>query len=578
MGLDHVGIVTADIDKTLDFYLAALKPLGFVFSPAPSSLLILHPPSNLPSYRRIVTLGSGTVNGLGSTFPDFWVSSLAPLTTSDPSNPPPPHPHATAPLHLCFSASSRKQVREFHKAALAAGAKCNGPPGIRDMYHRWYYGAFVWDSEGRNIENPLNVTNTLAIPSPLSATMSTPSETPQERIEISTQPSTTLSPQTHQPITLSIHAADHLNPVPDIAPPLHVSTTYRYSPPFTPASSGNSTYFSDPVPPNYIYSRLTSPSTVSLETTLTHLLHGHATVFSSGLSAFTALLLRTNPKRLLISGGYHGCHGAAHVLQRVSGMEIRDLHTTAPQAGDLLHLETPENPTGIAHPIRVYAEKAHAVGALLSVDATFAPPPLQDPFAEGADWVMHSGTKYFGGHSDMLCGVLVSKDLEQVKLLKEERMYIGGVMGSLESWLGVRSLKTLHLRLERQSRNATELVRWLKDEVEGKGVVEKVMEHCALQARKEGEEGEWVRKQMPGGYAPVFSALLKTREMAQKLPGELDLWLHATSLGGVESLIEWRALSDPSCDQRLLRFSVGVEDVNDLRRDLENGFKKIAEA
>lgn len=372
--------------------------------------------------------------------------------------------------------------------------------------------------------------------------------------------------------TLSVHAADHLNKLPDIAPPIHLSTTYRYSPPYVTAAEGGDAYFADPTTSSYIYSRLSAPSSTALEVTLSALLGGHATTFASGLAAFTALLIRVNPKRLLISGGYHGCHGVAHILQRLSGMEILDLHTTEPKAGDLLHLETPENPTGIAHPIQHYADKAHAVGALLSVDSTFAPPPLQNPFNQGADWVMHSGTKYFGGHSDMLCGVLVHKDMKEVKTLREERQYTGGVLGSLEAWLGVRSLKTLELRLLRQSASAETLVKWLKDELEGKGVVESVSEHCALQARNE----EWVRKQMPGGYAPVFSMVLKKEEMAKNLPEKLRLWMHATSLGGVESLVEWRALSDPTCDTRLLRFSVGVEDVEDLKKDLKQAFESLA--
>lgn len=214
------------------------------------------------------------------------------------------------------------------------------------------------------------------------------------------------------------------------------------------------------------------------------------------------------------------------------------------------------------------------MGALLSVDATFAPPPLQDPFLWGADWVLHSGTKYFGGHSDLLCGVLVTKSLEEMKNLREERMFIGGVMGNMEAWLGVRSVKTLELRLMRQSRSAERLVKWVNDELVGKGVVEKVETHCALQAETE-EEGEWVKKQMPEGYAPVFSIVLKTREQARQLPDKLRLWIHATSLGGVESLIEWRALSDSRCDQRLLRLSVGVEDVEDLLQDLQQGFEAV---
>ena len=109
------------------------------------------------------------------------------------------------------------------------------------------------------------------------------------------------------------------------------------------------------------------------------------------------------------------------------------------------------NPTGEAFEIQKFAERAHARGALLSVDATFAPPGLQNAFLWGADVVMHSGTKYIGGHSDMLCGILAIKKGEEGRKmaggLREERIFLGAVLGSLEGWLGVRSLRTMELRV-----------------------------------------------------------------------------------------------------------------------------------
>jgi cystathionine beta-lyase/cystathionine gamma-synthase len=118
--------------------------------------------------------------------------------------------------------------------------------------------------------------------------------------------------------------------------------------------------------------------------------------YSSGLAAFHALLTFLNPKKVSIGDGYHGCHGTLSLHERATGCKVLPLDCAIEELGegDLIHLETPVNPTGRAFDIQYYADKAHARGAYLSVDSTFGPPPLQDPFLHGADVVMHSGTKY----------------------------------------------------------------------------------------------------------------------------------------------------------------------------------------
>lgn len=160
--------------------------------------------------------------------------------------------------------------------------------------------------------------------------------------------------------------------------------------------------------------------------------------------------------------------------------------------------------------------------------------------------------------------------------LRGERTYLGSVMGSLEGWLGVRSLRTLELRVRRQSESCEKLVRWLdglvgrQEDVVG-GCVERV-QHASLQTG----DMEWLKRQMPNGYGPVFAVTLKEEGMARRLPSKLELFHHATSLGGVESLVEWRAMSDKSVDPRLARISVGVEQWEDLRDDLRRGFEALA--
>lgn len=398
---------------------------------------------------------------------------------------------------------------------------------------------------------------------------------------------TSLPPPTLHPATLAIHADDRLNTHTDVAPPLHTSTTFRYPSDPTALTPWSNTG------PTHIYSRISSPNLTRLETVLTALLHGPALTYASGLAAFHALLVLLNPRRIAIGGGYHGCHGVVALVSKLTGLAKLDLENPADlarlQPGDLIHVETPLNPTGEARDLAFYAAIAREKGCVLSCDATFAPPPLLEPFRWGVDVVMHSGTKYFGGHSDMLCGVLAVRpevDAEKgwVRRLAEERVFLGSVMGSLEGWLGTRSLRTLEVRVQRQSDNAGRLVAWLDGELrrrEGEegGVVARVVErvqHASLQPEAR-EEGSWLRQQMPRGWGPVFSVVMREADDARVLPSRLHLFHHATSLGGVESLIEWRAMSDASIAKTVLRVSVGIEGWEDLRDDLLQGFRSLLE-
>lgn len=283
--------------------------------------------------------------------------------------------------------------------------------------------------------------------------------------------------------------------------------------------------------------------------------------------------------------GYHGCHGVVGIMTRVSGLKKIDLHDVSKWdeaglgKGDVVHVETPLNPTGEAYNLEYYAVEAHKRGAYLTVDATFGPPGLQDPFKHGADAVMHSGTKYIGGHSDMLCGIIAVQNPGWWRSLFADRVFLGSVMGSMEGWLGLRSIRTLELRVARQSHNADKLVAALDAALRSSNGNDAVKhgvlsaQHASLQT----SEMHWLKKQMPNGFGPVFAFTMKSREMAKRLPSKLKLFHHATSLGGVESLIEWRRMSDDKIDEKLLRVSVGVEDWNDLWADLVQGIEKVVE-
>lgn len=301
------------------------------------------------------------------------------------------------------------------------------------------------------------------------------------------------------------------------------------------------------------------------------------------------MLVFLNPKRIAIGHGYHGCHGVVDIITKLNGLQKVELDgddaawdAAGLGKGDIVHIETPINPTGEATNIAAFAQRAHSRGCHLTIDATFGPPGLQEPFSLGADIIMHSGTKYIGGHSDLLCGVLAVRNDEWWKGLWTERLHLGSVMGSLEGWLGLRSVRTLEMRVQRQSASAEKLVAWLAGVLAGEGgedgaetVRKTVMriQHASLQKEDMG----WLKKQMPNGFGPVFVVWMKSRDMARALPSKLKLFQHATSLGGVESLIEWRRMSDDTVDVRVLRVSVGVEAFEDLKADFLQGCEAVLE-
>ncbi|KAH6898482.1 Cys/Met metabolism PLP-dependent enzyme-domain-containing protein [Thelonectria olida] len=378
-----------------------------------------------------------------------------------------------------------------------------------------------------------------------------------------------------------VHADDGIAAHRAVAPAMHVSTTFRYSDNPDELTFWNNSNADAPLD-SHVYSRDSAPNTTRLEAILTSLLGAPSLTYSSGLSAFHAMLVHLNPKRIAIGDGYHGCHGVIKVLSRLNGLKQLPLDCAVEdlQPGDVIHVETPLNPTGEARDLEFYAEKARKAGAYLTVDATFAPPPLQDPFKHGVDAVMHSGTKYFGGHSDMLCGVLAVNPKHEgwIKSLREDRLVLGSVMGSLEGWLGIRSLRTFELRILRQSATATALVSWLaeqqRDAESPVGALVERIQHASLQPEAAVEDS-WLRRQMSGGWGPVFSFYLKDIDDARRFPSKLHLFHHATSLGGVESLIEWRAMTDAKVDKRLLRVSIGVESLEDLKQDLLQGLEAL---
>lgn len=352
------------------------------------------------------------------------------------------------------------------------------------------------------------------------------------------------------------------------------------------------------------YKRFSQPTLSKAEEVLGGLLNGDVLVYSSGLSAAFAALIHVQPDVIAIRGGYRGCqetikrYGQLRGLNERNAVEVKviDLDDSYPPISTglkvLVWLETPVNPTGETRDIQSYARKVRecALGSELLVDSTLAPPPLTNPLAFGADLVLHSGTKYFCGHSDALLGILVFQrsKVGRWRQLWQDRTNLGMMPGSLEAWLLIRSLKTLQIRVVHQSDTATRLAIWLNslterdyrshtDPDERKRLVHRVW-HSSFQ-----DGGKWVGfdpktsepRQMMGGGSPCFSFMLERAIYAKWLPYLTKVFVPATSLGGVESLIQQQATADPSSDPRIVRLSIGLEDFNDLKADLIQAFDRV---
>jgi cystathionine beta-lyase/cystathionine gamma-synthase len=246
----------------------------------------------------------------------------------------------------------------------------------------------------------------------------------------------------------------------------------------------------------------------------------------------------------------------------------------------LIYIESPSNPLLKVVDIEAAARVAREHNIPLLIDSTFASPWLQNPIAHGADVVLHSATKFLGGHSDVQCGAVVSTR-ERIARIKQMQILLGSVLDPHASWLLLRGIKTLGLRVQRQADSALRIAEYLSKHP----AVSRVSYPFLPGSRTH----ELARKQMRGGGGVLSFELKGGREVARKFADELELIVIATSLGGVESIIEIPADLDFSEDEfgeathtgispGLIRLSVGVEDVEDLLADIENALVKTAAA
>jgi cystathionine gamma-synthase len=312
----------------------------------------------------------------------------------------------------------------------------------------------------------------------------------------------------------------------------------------------------------FYYQRYAHPVGVEAERALGKLDGGHALLFPSGSGAITTLVLALlEPGRTIAvpNEAYYGTPVLLRMLERW-GISVVEFDQTGPApSADLVWLEAPSNPFLSFPDITAAAEAAHASGAKVVVDATAATPILLQPLEHGADFVLHSATKYLGGHSDVLLGAIVTGDAQDAQRLGEFRGRSGIVAAPDPAWLLLRSLPTLEMRVLRQSASALELSRRLA----AHGAVERV--------RYPGLGGEVAAHYMRGGFGGLLSFdVAGGAEAARRVETSARVIANATSLGGVESVIETRhRWEGDRVPENLLRLSVGLEDVDVLWTDLE---------
>ncbi len=353
-----------------------------------------------------------------------------------------------------------------------------------------------------------------------------------------------------------------------------------------PAIYPASTYVRDATPgrPRYLYSRDDNPTYEQAEQLLTSLEGGTAALlFSSGMAAASAVIqgLAAGDHVVLPEVVYWGVRRVAKDIASAWGIAFDfvptgDLDALAraarPGRTKLVWLETPCNPTMALADIEASSAIAHRAGALVVVDSTFASPVLTRPIELGADIVMHSGTKYLNGHSDVIAGVLVTKEPGPFwDKLVSVRRYCGAVLGPFEAWLLLRGMRTLFPRVRTQSENAMALAAHF----EGHRSILQVL-YPGLESHP---DHAIARRQMAGGFGGMMSLRIRGgEEAALRVWGACKLFKIATSLGGVESLIEHRASiegADSPVPKDLIRLSVGIEDAGDLISDLEQALRAV---
>ena len=370
--------------------------------------------------------------------------------------------------------------------------------------------------------------------------------------------------------TRAIHAGQDPDPTTGaVIPPIYATSTYKQD------GVGG-------MRGGYEYSRSANPTRTALEGCLAALEQGErAFAFASGLAAEDTLLralCKPGDHVVIPDDAYGGTYRLFAKVEQPWGLEytpaqVADVEAVRaaiqPGRTKIVWVETPTNPLLNVADIEAIAAVAHGAGALLVVDNTFASPYLQQPLSLGADVVVHSTTKYCGGHSDVVGGALVVKDLEVAEKVGFHQNSIGGVAGPFDAWLVLRGLKTLGIRMDRHCDNAERVVAFLKDHPAVSQVIYPGLEE---------HPGHEVASRQMKRYGGIVSFRLHAGEQkALDTCARAKVFTLGESLGGVESLIEHPgrmthasvAGTDLEVPADLIRLSVGIETVEDLIADLD---------
>jgi cystathionine gamma-synthase len=337
----------------------------------------------------------------------------------------------------------------------------------------------------------------------------------------------------------------------------------------------------------YDYARSANPTRTALQICLASLESAeHGVAFASGMAAVTTVMHLVHPSERIVSVNdvYGGVYRLLSQVYEPKGYDVTFLSSDQINDGlgehldektRIVWLESPTNPLLNLIDIEAAAKAAHEVGAIVVVDNTFASPYLQRPLELGADVVLHSTTKYIGGHSDLIGGFVATNDPTIAERLYFLQKSLGGVPGPFDSWLVLRGLKTLAVRMERHCENARRIAEYL----ESHQAVEQV-----LYPGLPSHPGHEIAKRQMRDFGGMISFLAGSEEEAVELVARTKIWTLAESLGGVESLIEHPAQmthastadSPFPIPKNLIRLSVGIESVDDLIADLEAALVRSA--
>ena len=339
------------------------------------------------------------------------------------------------------------------------------------------------------------------------------------------------------------------------------------------------------------YARSNNPTRKVLEDIVAQLENGHSGfAFATGLAAIDSVLklLSAGDEIVAVDDIYGGAYRLfTHVYEKlgikvnyVDTTEVENVANAVSNKTKLIWIESPTNPTLKISDIEAISRVAKSVNAFLVVDNTFASPIAQKPIDLGADIVIHSGTKYIGGHSDLVAGLVITKTQELSEKIKFIQNASGGILGPWDCFLTIRGIETLDIRYKRQCENALKVALFL----EGQDVVEKV-HYPGLKTHKNHEIAKKQQNDLFGGIVS-FSLKNDTQEAAVKFVTNTEYFKLAESLGGVKSLLchpaQMTHASIPretrlnaGINDSLIRLSCGIEDAEDLINDLSEAFKKV---